>query len=194
MQPANPAPNASPMASAIGCLKGEHSSYAIALKSLVAHLDFARRHPHAPRLEVFTAGLGFIETFIDHFHHPKEDELLFKALRHRSREADEVLRELQYDHAHAESTLSKLKSSLQHVLSHGVATLDVFGESLEHYKRGQFAHMDLEENGVIPLARRLLTHEDWRDIDRGFRANRDPLFGAVRGGKFGALFNAGTAG
>jgi hemerythrin-like domain-containing protein len=180
---------ANAMESAIATLKGEHASFAIALKSLVGHLDYARSYAEQPKLHIFSTGLGFIETFVDHFHHPKEDELLFHALRKRTSEADDVLRELQYDHAHAESSLAELKTALANILSVGIAELSRFTELLNRYKDAQFAHMEREESIVIPLARLHITESGWREIDRGFRANRDPLFGA-RSGHFAALFQA----
>lgn len=193
MHPDKPPLPANPMESAIAILKGEHASFAIALKSLVGHLDYARAHAHQPKLDIFATGLGFIETFVDHFHHPKEDELLFHALRKRTSEANEVLRDLQFDHAHAESSLAELKSALEHVLAVGIGEFNRFAELMERYKEVQFAHMEQEEGIVIPLARRVIAEEGWREIDRGFRANRDPLFGA-RSGRFAALFQASPTG
>jgi hemerythrin-like domain-containing protein len=189
MHPDKQALPANAMESAISTIKGEHASFAIALKALVGHLDYAYTHAHQPKLHIFSTGLGFIETFVDYFHHPKEDELLFRALRKRTSEADDVLRELQYDHAHAESSLAELKTALAQILPIGIGELSRFAELLKRYKEEQFAHMEREESIVIPLARRHIGEEGWREIDRGFRANRDPLFGA-RSGRFAALFQA----
>ena len=75
------------MRSATSILQGEHASYATVLKTLVGHLERARAHSFKPRLEIFATGLGFIGTFIDEFHHPKEDEFLFLALRRHTNEA-----------------------------------------------------------------------------------------------------------
>lgn len=194
MHPKKPAAPANAMLSAISILQGEHASYAIALKSLIGHLDYARAHAHRPKLHIFATGLSFIDTFIDHFHHPKEDEFLFRALRKRTREADDVLRELQFDHAHADSKVEELKTALDRVQSGGIEELNQFAEAMERHMHAQFAHMEQEESVVIPLARRLLAEDDWREIDRGFRANRDPLFGTAPSGKFGVLFQTGPKG
>ena len=192
MHPKKPATSANAMLSAISILEGEHASYTIALKTLLGHLDYARAHADNPKLHIFATGLSFIDTFIDHFHHPKEDEFLFRALRKRTGDADEVLRELQFDHAHADSRFSQLKAALDQVQSGGIEQLDQFAESLERYTHGQFAHMELEDRVAIPLACRFLAEDDWREIDRGFRANRDPMFGVSPGGKFGLLFPMGA--
>ena len=40
------------------------------------------------------------------------------------------------------------------------------------------AHMDKEEQKVMPLAQRVLTAQDWAEIEAAFAAHRDPLSGA----------------
>ena len=37
--------------------------------------------------------------------------------------------------------------------------------------------MAIEERDILPLAQRLLTADDWRDLDAAFADNRDPLTG-----------------
>ena len=156
MYPKTPPAPSTAMDSAVSILTSEHASYTLVLKALVGHLDYARAHPNEPKLQIFATGLGFIDTFVDYFHHPKEDEFLFRALRKRSREADEVLCELQFDHAHANSTLEQLKIALDGVQSGGITEFNAFAAAMEHYTRAQFVHMDLEERVVIPFARRLV--------------------------------------
>jgi branched-chain amino acid transport system ATP-binding protein len=92
-KPLTAAPSKS-MRSALAILHGEHASYAALLKTLVGHLDRACAHGFKPRLEDFSTGLNFIGTFLDKFHHPKEDEFLFLALRGHTSEFDTVLRDL----------------------------------------------------------------------------------------------------
>ena len=41
------------------------------------------------------------------------------------------------------------------------------------------AHMRIEENEVLPLAQRVLSEDDWRELDAAFATNRDPLTGHV---------------
>jgi hemerythrin-like domain-containing protein len=184
-----PAPSRA-MRSALSILQGEHASHATALKTLTGHLDCAREHSLKLKLEIFTAGLSFIDTFVDQFHHPKEDEFLFRALRQHTSEADQVLSELQFDHAYSTCALKGLKTELDHIQSGRIAELHQFAEAMKRYVQAQFAHMEQEESVVIPLARRLLAEDDWLEIDRAFRANRDPLFGAEHSRKFGILFRS----
>ena len=51
----------------------------------------------------------------------------------------------------------------------------VFAEKAERYANFQWRHMQQEEELVLPLAERVLTEEDWREIDAAFAGNADPL-------------------
>ena len=186
-------PSAAPsaaMRSAIAILRGEHASYSTLLKTLTGHLDRAVIHAFKPRLEDFSTSLNFIDTYLDHFHHPKEDEFLFLALRRHTTECDEVLRDLQFDHAQSASAMDEVNTALDRARSGGIAALHEFSEVLKRYTEAHLAHMDREETLVIPVACRLLVEEDWREIDRAFRANRDPLFGEKQRKTFAGLFQA----
>ncbi|HEU0203966.1 MAG TPA: hypothetical protein VFR86_26450 [Burkholderiaceae bacterium] len=48
--------------------------------------------------------------------------------------------------------------------------------------------MRTEEQVLLPIATRVLTHEDWRAIDREFESNRDPLTGREPDKEFAELF------
>ena len=186
----HPVADSNAMRSSLAILQGEHASYGAALKTLLAHLKRARAHSFMPNLEIFTVGLSYIDTFIEKFHHPKEDEFLFPALRQRTDEADEVMRELQFDHTNGTLALKELDAALDHVHLGGLNELHSFADRMERYTQAQYAHMEREESLVLPIARRFLVEDDWIKVERGFRANRDPLFGAEGNRKFGILFRS----
>jgi hemerythrin-like domain-containing protein len=48
---------------------------------------------------------------------------------------------------------------------------------VERYVDFHRRHMRQEEQVVLPLAERVLTEEDWREIDAAFAGNADPLIG-----------------
>jgi hemerythrin-like domain-containing protein len=50
-------------------------------------------------------------------------------------------------------------------------------------------HMALEENALLPIAKRHLLDEDWAEIARAFGENGDPRFGAEPDHEFRALFS-----
>jgi hypothetical protein len=49
--------------------------------------------------------------------------------------------------------------------------------------------MRLEEQQVLPLAEKVLTAEDWAELDDAFAGNRDPLTGHEPEADYRALFS-----
>lgn len=156
-----------------------------ALSWIRGHLSLASAHRIPPDPRTFKQGLAFIATFMESFHHPKEDDFLFKAVRERTREADEVLATLQQQHAEMPGQFRDLRLALNGARQGAASQLDDFAELIGRFAHAQAEHMRLE-TGVFALAERVLKPADWSTIDVAFRGNRDPLFGAGRGG-FGSI-------
>lgn len=164
--------------SALAIIRGEHAAFDDALSWIRGYLDFARAHRIAPDLGTFEQGLEFIATFMESFHHPKEDEFLFKAVRERTREADEVLADLQQQHAQMPGKFRSLRLALGGTRQDTASQLDDFADLAGRFADSKIEHMSLE-SGVFALAERVLRPLDWVPIDAAFRASRDPLFGAA---------------
>lgn len=167
--------------SALAIIRGEHAAFDGALSWIRGHLGLARAHRIAPDPATFEQGLAFIATFMESFHHPKEDEFLFKAVRERTREADQALADLQQQHAQIPGQFRTLRLALGGTRHGATSQLDDFADLLGRFADAQMEHMRLE-SGVFEMAERVLKPRDWAAIDVAFRANRDPLFGAGTGG------------
>lgn len=176
------------MRSALAVIEAEHRGFATVLRALQRHLVPVREGRQPPNHDLFATILAYADTFMERFHHPKEDEYLFRALRSRTDEADGVLRQLQHEHASGPAELRALQESLK--ASRGGVPSDVaeFAARLERYIAGQEAHMRLEGGTVVPIARRVLTQSDWEEIDQAFRGHSDPFFGAGPQGRGSSLF------
>jgi hypothetical protein len=48
--------------------------------------------------------------------------------------------------------------------------------------------MAIEEHEILPLAERVLTADDWAELDAAFETNRDPLTGHEPDDEYRALF------
>lgn len=167
--------------SALAIIEGEHVAFDGALSWVRGHLDLTRAHRIAPDLGIFEQGIAFIATFMESFHHPKEDEYLFKAVRERTREADDVLATLQQQHAEMPEQFRNLRLSLSGARQGATSQLEDFAELIGRFADSQVEHMRLE-SGVFAMAGHVLKPSDWKGIDVAFRANRDPLFGVGGGG------------
>ncbi|HTI57018.1 MAG TPA: hemerythrin domain-containing protein [Verrucomicrobiae bacterium] len=176
------------MTLALSIIREEHRSLSAVIRSLDLLAREARDRGHEPDYELFTVMLDYVEGFSDRFHHPKEDEHLFSALRRRAPEANHALDVLEGDHARGEELIRDLRYLLSRCRVGGAAAVDVFAAAVGEYVDFYWRHMRLEEDVVMPLAERKLTPADWQPIDAAFQANDDPLFGARPREEFKRLF------
>lgn len=181
------------MDSVVKILHGEHDSLAAVLGALRRYVAPLCDHKVKPDCEVFATILSYIGTFADHFHHPKEDECLFLAMRRRTRHADVFLRDLQHEHATGPAELEALKRSLLRTRGGGPTEIEDFALLLERYTKSQDEHLRQENDIVLPIAQRVLAPTDWEPIDRAFRSHRDPFFGIGATGPIGGLLSQAVA-
>jgi branched-chain amino acid transport system ATP-binding protein len=136
----------------------------------------------------FGAIFDYIEQFMDGCHHAKEDEYLFPALRQRSPEAAVVIDRLQVEHRNGPEVLKSLREQLAATAAGTLGNTE-FAEALRIYTQSLKAHIRTEEKDAMPLAREVLTADDWTVIDRAFLDNSDPLFGDQAAAEFRQLFH-----
>jgi len=147
----------------------EHQALAAMLRSLSMLVQQARRENRMPDFEVLRAMLFYIDEFPERLHHPKESDLLFPVVARRCPERD-----------------------LQHALlafeMMGEARRVAFEQASERYIRGYLEHMAVEEQDILPAARRHLTPDDWAPLDEAFASHADPLTGAPAQPDYQPLF------
>jgi len=177
------------MTTALSILQREHR----ALAAVLHCFDQVLKEVHAKRLEpdfaLFEAILQYVQDFPDRFHHPKEDEFLFPAVRRRAPEVRPALDTLAHQHEEGVRHTNELKWRLAAWKEGGAAALPAFEAAASAFIDFQRRHMGLEEREIIPAARRTLTGEDWARIDEAFTANEDPMFGKRPKAAFDALFS-----
>jgi hemerythrin-like domain-containing protein len=124
---------------------------------------------------VFRAMLYYLDTFSERMHHPKEDQYLFAPLRRLGAGADELIAELEREHAQGENALRRVEQCLIRYEEGGEKEFPEFAREIERFVEGYWDHMSKEEERVFPLAEKLFTRSDWEAIDKAFQANADPL-------------------
>ena len=87
------------MQSVLATIKREHEGLATVLHVLWVLLEDVRKHGVEPDFKLFATILYYIAAFTQRFHHPKEDDYLFKLLLSRTDRADAVIDELKAEHA-----------------------------------------------------------------------------------------------
>lgn len=127
--------------------------------------------------EVLRAMLFYIDEFPERLHHPKETELLFPRVLKAVPELGVAVARLDRDHEYTEQAVRDVHQMLVAWEMLGDSRRQEFQETLTRYINVYLAHMQLEEQEILPAAQKHLTEADWEELDAAFEENRDPLTG-----------------
>jgi len=153
-------------------------------RALVRELD---RSDATPNFKVFHGFLTYLDSFLEFYHHPKEDMYLFPALCRRCSKAEQLVRELEDQHHRGAKLLHDLYRALSRYEFQGPQALGRFRDAVEIYFEFEQAHAMTEERELLPLAREHLTAADWEPIDKAFSDHEDPLFGDTASAEYRML-------
>ena len=169
-------------------IREEHAALTAMLRSILLLLAQHRREGTLPDFGVLRAMLFYVDEFPEKRHHRKESELLFPKLRARTPLSRELLDRLEDDHARGERKIRNVEHALLGFEMMGEPRREAFEQAVERYADFYFDHMAMEEREILPLAERVLSDDDWAQLDEAFGANRDPLTGHEPDAEYRALF------
>jgi len=163
-------------------IRDEHRALSAMLRSIILLLAEHRRRNSLPDFSVLRAMLFYVDEFPERLHHTKESKLLFPKLRGRTPEADRVIDRLERDHLRGESAIRYLEHDLLGFEmmgegADGAVRREQFERSMKQYVHFYLDHMRVEETEILPLAEKVLTAQEWAELDAAFTKNRDPLTG-----------------
>jgi hemerythrin-like domain-containing protein len=163
--------------SLLDALWNEHRSISVVLHAMEYLVREQRNHKKKINPAVFRAMLYYLDVFPERMHHPKEEQYLFAAVRRKTSEADATLDELRQEHDRGAHSIRDLEQDLLRYEEGGDKEFERFASAVEAFVAGYRQHMRKEEDGVMPIARRVLNAQDWADINRAWAEHRDPLTG-----------------
>jgi hemerythrin-like domain-containing protein len=169
-------------------IREEHAALSAMLRSIVLLLAQHRRLGTLPDFGALRAMLFYVDEFPEKRHHRKESELLFPKLRARTPLSRGLLDRLDEDHARGERRIRDVEHALLGFEMMGESRRSAFEQAVEHYVDFYLAHMAVEEREILPLAERVLTKDDWAELDEAFSTNRDPLTGHEPDSAYKTLF------
>jgi len=172
---------------AIQIIEDEHlaiSAVLYALRYLIKEI----RSGMEPNFPLIKAIFDYIVSYPDRWHHPKEDQYLFAAIRRRTHEADELIERLTHEHKEGRKMIDALKQKLIEFQQDNEEARDHFFRAAERYAELEWTHLQTEEDLLIPIAERVLLEEDWQAITEAFRENDNPLFGIKPKDEANALY------
>jgi hemerythrin-like domain-containing protein len=169
-------------------IEEEHRSLAAVLYGMLYVVREIRYVGIEPDFVLLGAMVHYIDTFMEGFHHPKEDAYLFKLLGSRYPGATPLLDRLKQEHESGSVKLRQLRQSLTRYQHGGHSEFSDFAALVADFAAFHWEHMRLEENELLPMATRHLTDADWDAVDAAFLGHTDPLLGAEQGNEYRDLF------
>jgi hemerythrin-like domain-containing protein len=162
---------------AIQIIKDEHLAISAVVYSLRYLVKQMRDQGAQPNFTLLKALLDYIVSYPDRWHHPKEDKFLFAAVKRRTHDADALIEDLEHEHERCNTLIEELKRDLVAFQAGGADARTAFFAAVDNYTTFEWEHMRKEEDLFLPIAERVLTDDDWREIHAAFRENDNPLFG-----------------
>jgi hemerythrin-like domain-containing protein len=166
-----------PRHSALQTIRDEHASLAAMLQSMRLMLKKGPSDDRRQFFDVLRGMLFYIDEFPERLHHPKESNLLFPKVVKLAPKAMGAVDKLERDHMRSEKAVRELQHLLLSWELLGTGRRGAFEEALSQYIDSYLAHMNLEENVILPEAERCFSEEDWQLLDAAFAENADPLTG-----------------
>lgn len=164
-----------PQQQALAIIRGEHQTLSAVIDALRHVADDMALRKLTPDYKLLWSILYYIEEFPETLHHPKEDQVLFPAIRRRSRDIDDTLDDLGRQHENSRPHLDVLKTLLGRMEADIPNALEEFAAKVSTYAAFHFRHMSQEESVVLPKAGEVLTAQDWQDVASAFAENNDPM-------------------
>ena len=125
--------------------------------------------------DVMRAMIFYIDEVPEKQHHTKESELLFPAIARRTDDGGELISQLESDHRQGEKAVRELQHKLLAWEILGESRRKEFEEKADLYIDFYLNHIRLEEKYLIPQALKVLTAADWKELDKAFEKNSDPM-------------------
>lgn len=164
----------------IRIIREEHAALAAMMKTFEKALVAGPGDAPEVFFDGMRAMLFYVDEIPEKLHHPKESNLLFPRVARLAPETLETIAQLEKDHTEGESTVRELQHLLLAWELMGEPRREIFMETARRYIGFSLAHMQMEERVIIPTALRVLSDEDWRELDAAFATNCDPLTGQYK--------------
>lgn len=160
---------------ALDIIAAEHKNMWRVTSALGVLAERLGHEPSSTDLQTIGMIATYLDEFSERFHHPKESELLFAHIRRRSNSGAEIIDRLEHDHEMSPHQVERIRDLAGTTETWDDRNLANLVEEIDTFRRRLGEHMRIEEEVTFPLAREVLTAEDWTEVDTAFEAHVDPL-------------------
>lgn len=161
----------------IDSLKEEHENFSRLLFALEHQIEIFKRAGN-PDYYMVSNIIDYFGVHPDAVHHPVEDKIFQRLYTHDASMAT-LLGDLELEHAHLRELLAKIERTLRDVLSDLEMPRSELIDAVTGFVEFFRSHMLMEAGRFFPAAQRVLTQNDWDEIEQ----NRNHL-NAAAGSKY----------
>ena len=169
-------------------IREEHAGVVAVLRSLLMLIDNGPGDEPKRFFDVQRAMLFYIDEFPERRHHPKESQLLFPSLARARPDLLPVIERLEADHVTGEGRVRELQHLLLAWELIGESRRVAFVEAAHQYVSFYLQHMRCEEAEILPAAELALSPQEWAQLDKAFKNDRDPLTAGMGDPQYERLF------
>lgn len=173
---------------ALNKIRAEHRTLAAVinnLKEIVSEVSAGKMVINFPLCWLM---IHYIDSFPNQFHHPKENEWLFRLVKERTSHADDLINELIEQHDLEPTLLGNIRKCLGNYEAGIPDSLQALVKEVHAYADFTWKHLKAEEHEFFTFAETHLTDADWDQIADAFGENADPLSGHADNSRFPDLF------
>lgn len=121
--------------------------------------------------EVLSETTEFLKSYVDGFHHSREEAGLFAALDERIGQRDSALAHIAQEHEIERRLLATMLRAVDESGKGGMPSKAIFVEAAQKYTQHLTAHMEVEEAGFFKLADEVLDEPDKQALVAQFHSN-----------------------
>jgi hemerythrin-like domain-containing protein len=157
----------------LSIIRDEHRTISAVLHALKDLAREAQAPGAKPAFAALRAIVRYVDEFPEKLHHPKEDDYLFARLVIRAPDSKVLVEKLKAEHVEGAKLVRELERALVFFEDRAPDGAREFLDAVNVYAEFHWQHMRKEEQELLPLAERYLTHADWRLIEAVFVENPD---------------------
>jgi hemerythrin-like domain-containing protein len=156
--------------------KAEHDNFSLLLDVFQREVD--RFHMgERPDYELMLDIVTYLRYFPERTHHPRED-VAFKRMMEKDPSLEATINRLLQEHRVISAAGAQIQDLLEQVVSDAIVERSLLEAAASTFLVYYRHHISAEDQGIMPLAAKLLTPEDWAEVGRAVSSVPDTLFGA----------------
>ncbi len=176
------------MSTTLPRLRQDHQNVALVLELIEGQVESVAKGGDL-NFNLIEAAVLYFQRYFTLFHQPKEDIIFGHLVGHVGDYSQNIFPLLD-DHRELEGRIDILVGAVRALNSGDQASRDDLCQATRNFVERQREHLGAEEKFFYPEAERLLTAQQWAEVDRYLPDAQDPLLQSPRDSSFAALVQA----